>query len=265
MFITRKDCSATPRPIARCFTGALLGFGFCALGISTFIATKMNTLPLSRFDGVLIVLSLVCAASFFMELKDGVLGKEASVVLMLFRPVCCLFVSFYFYFDSSTVIHDSNKKMATLFFATVLLALLYEVKMKLVPAKIPVFASLNALSLAYSIMYGVPNIVWYFTQGESLMLSIFFDIVVVMLGLWSVMCILSVSSPETACETAEGAEMTKEPLQPTAEDAEPVTNETFACSESPSAFDASAQDEAFAQPKGPEEEKAASDAGEIEI
>ncbi len=184
------------RPVVNTFAGGLVGFGFLALGASIFITSKISGASLSRFDGVLVVLSLVCAASFWMESFSGEdkLSEDAVSILMLFRPICCLLISFYFYFDDSSVIHNSNKKMVTLFFAVVLLSLLYEVKMRVSRAKMPLFVILNALSVCYSIMYAVPGLVWYFANGEGLILSVFFDMAGLFLGVWCAVRLLSITS-----------------------------------------------------------------------
>lgn len=179
--------------IAMTFAHSFLGFCFLGLGFSSYITAKMNEIPLSRLDAVLVILSLVCTVSYFMEAfgRGGQLGHDATTVLMLFRPVCCLFISFYFYFDSTTVIHNSNKKLATLFFALVLLTLLSAVKFRVQKPKMATFMSFVALSVSCGIMYFVPDLVWFFSTGEGLMLSVFFDVLAVALTIWCCVCILS--------------------------------------------------------------------------
>ncbi len=260
MFVSIKDCRIVPIPIVRDFSGALLGFAFLAVAVSTYVSSKVNMIALSRFDGVLIVFCLVCAASFFMEAfsKSDVLSKEAATLLMLFRPVCCLFISFYFYFDSKTVIHDSNKKMATLFFAAVLLSLLCEVKMKLTKTRIVLFASLYALSLCYSIMYAVPDLVWYFVQGDSLMLSVFFDVAAAALGIWSAVCILSISSPKRTVSTEQTESLHSDGT-------EEENTQTADGSEITSTADETAEDEAADKPVSTEIPEEVSEARETEI
>ena len=203
-------------PVAGTFAGGLAGFGMLALGVSVFISAKISGESLTRFDSILVILSLVCAASFLMEAFSGEekLSPDGVSVLMLFRPICCLFISFYFYFDSTTVIHDSNKKMAILFFAAVLLSLLYEVKMRVTRARTSTFVILNALSLCYGIMYAVPGIVWYFASGEALVLSVFFDVAVLFLSVWCAVRLISLTSRTDtdgaeAPETAEAPEITE--------------------------------------------------------
>ena len=180
--------------IAMTFAHSFLGFCFLGLCVSSYLTAKINGMPLSRLDAVLIILSLVCTASYFMEAfaNGGQLGHDTTTVLMLFRPVCCLFISFYFYFDSTTVIHNSNKKLATLFFALILLALLSAVKLRVQKPKMVLFMSSAALSVSYGIMYFVPDLVWFFSRGEGLMLSVFFDILALALTIWCCVCILSV-------------------------------------------------------------------------
>ena len=175
------------------FSHSFLGLCFLGLGIATFIRAKIEVVSLSRLDSVLIVLSLVSAASFFMEAfgTDVGLGHDATTVMMLFRPITCLFISFYFYFDTTRVIHSSNKRLATLFYALVLLTLLYAVKFRTQKPRIYVFMSFAALSVSYGIMYCVPNIVWYVFHGEELVLNIFFDLLAVALTIWCFVCILS--------------------------------------------------------------------------
>ena len=41
-------------------------------------------------------------------------------------------------------------------------------------------------------MYAVPNLVWFFSYGEGLVLSIFFDLLTVALVIWCCVCVLSV-------------------------------------------------------------------------
>ena len=67
MFVKCKDLELRPVPVVRDFAGAFLGFAFLAIAVSSYIRSKVDMIPLSKFDGVLIVLCLVCAASFFME------------------------------------------------------------------------------------------------------------------------------------------------------------------------------------------------------
>ncbi len=193
--------------VAVTFSHSLLGLCFLALGFSRFIGSKLEGRSIGRFDSVLIILSLVCAASFFMEAfsKDSQLGFDAVTVMMLSRPICCLFISFYFYFDATTVIHNSNKKMATLFFALVLLTLLYCVKFRTESAKMPVFVSLTALSLCYGVMYAVPNLVWFFMHGEELLLSVFFDITSAALSIWCGVCLLTIKQKTTFTPPSEPA------------------------------------------------------------
>lgn len=200
-------------PVAGAFAGGLAGFGMLALGVSVFISAKISGESLTRFDSILVILSLVCAASFLMEAFSGEekLSPDGVSVLMLFRPICCLFISFYFYFDSTTVIHDSNKKMAILFFAAVLLSLLYEVKMRVTRARTSTFVVLSALSLCYGIMYAVPGIVWYFASGEALVLSVFFDVAVLFLSVWCAVRLISLTSrtDTDGAEAPEASEITE--------------------------------------------------------
>lgn len=180
--------------IAMTFSHSFLGLCFLGLSFASFITSKIREVSLSRFDAVLVIFCLVCAVSFFMEAfgKEGQLGYDATTILMLFRPVTCLFISFYFYFDTTTVIHDSNKRLATLFFAVVLLTLLMTVKFRAATQRVSAFISLALTSIVCGVMYAVPNLVWFFSYGEGLVLSIFFDLLTVALVIWCCVCVLSV-------------------------------------------------------------------------
>lgn len=178
------------------FSHSFLGLCFLGLSVATFIRSKISDVSLSRFDSLLVVLSLVCAASFFMEAfgADVGLGQDATTIMMLARPITCLFISFYFYFDTTSVIHSSNKRLATLFYALVLLTLLYAVKFRADKTRVPVFMSFAALSVSYGMMYSIPNLVWFALHGEELVLSIFFDLLCAALTVWCVVCLFSVNS-----------------------------------------------------------------------
>ena len=239
LFTSRtREYKIVTHPIAGAFAGGLAGFGFLALSASIFITDKIRGVSLTRFDSVLVILCLVCAASFWMEAfsREEKLNEDTANVLMLFRPICCLIISFYFYFDSSTVIHDSNKKMATLFFAVVLLSLLYEVKMRVTKARTSLFVVLNALSVCYGMMYSIPGLVWYFVNGESLMISVFFDVLGLFLTVWSALRLLSV----TSCETEQSTEVSVENAEnaENAEDASVGETETEAAAENADAPEA---------------------------
>ena len=180
--------------IAMTFSHSFLGLCFLGLAFASFVTSKIRGVSLSRFDAVLVIFCLVCAVSFFMEAfgKEGQLGYDATTVLMLFRPVTCLFISFYFYFDASTVIHNSNKKLATLFFAVVMLTLLMTVKFRAAAPRVSTFVSLALLSIVCGVMYAVPNLAWFFAYGEGLVLSVFFDLLTVALVIWCCVCVFSV-------------------------------------------------------------------------
>lgn len=180
------------------FSHSFLGLCFLGLAIATFIRAKIGEVSLSRLDSVLIVLSLVSAASFFMEAfgTDAGLGHDATTVMMLSRPITCLFISFYFYFDTTSVIHSSNKRLATLFYALVLLTLLYAVKFRTQKPRVFVFMSFAALSVSYGIMYCIPNVVWFVLRGDELVLNIFFDLLALALTVWCLVCVLSVRTLE---------------------------------------------------------------------
>ena len=183
------------------FANAFCGFCFLALAFSIFLSAKISGVGLARLDSVLVVLSLVCAVSFLLEAfsRQDNLSADALLIMMLSRPVVCLFISFYFYFDSSTVIHNSNKKVATLFFAIALLSLLYFVKLRCTEGKGWIFASVTAVSICYGITYVVPNLFWYFTKGEPMFLGIPFDVVGVALLTWLSSALLSLETP-MVCE-----------------------------------------------------------------
>ena len=163
------------------FANTFAGLGFLALAFSIFLSAKAVGVGLGRLDAVLVVLALVCSVSFLLEAfsREGAITGDALHIMMLSRPICCLFISFYFYFDSSTVIHNSNKKIATLFFTAALLSLLYLVKIRITDSRIWSFMSFSAISVCFGITYFVPNLIWYFTEGEPMFLGIVFDIVCV--------------------------------------------------------------------------------------
>ncbi len=179
--------------IGMIFSESLLSLSFAALALSVIVAAKKAEVSLTTFDSVLIALSLVSAVSFFADAfaKKDVLGVDANVVLKLFASVCCLFITFYFYFDRTTAIHNTNKKYATLAFAAALLSILYAAKVYLKKTNKVVFATVNLLCICYTLAYAVPNLVWFFKESEPLLLNVFFDVVALALCIMSGMSLLS--------------------------------------------------------------------------
>jgi len=202
------------------FTQSLLAFSFAALAFSIFFASKAAQTPLSTFDSVMIALSLIAAVAFISEAfsKKDTLGTDASVILKLFGPLCCLFITFYFYFDKTTPIHNSNKKVATLAFAAVLLSLLYGTKAFVGNAKKIAYVCPTLLSVCYATAYAVPNLVWYFKVGSPLLLNVFFDFLTLALGAYSAMSLMSFELTDKEAEPL--AEM------PAADEPEAVESDT---------------------------------------
>lgn len=177
---------------AMVFSGTLLGFCFLALALSVFFSAKLNETPLTMLDAVLTVLSLISSVSFFSDaFAKEQLSEEASIVMMLSRPICCLFITFYFYFNSSTVIHDSNKKTATLAFVFMLLSFMYGIKYHTGKPKTKSYISFTLLAVFYTIVYSLPNLVWFFAAGESLLRSVFFDLLPLAFCVYSAASLLS--------------------------------------------------------------------------
>ncbi len=195
------------------FSQSLVSFSFAALAFSIILLSKKAQASLDMLDSVLIALSLVAAVAFFSDAfaKKDVLGVDASVVLKLFASVCCLFVTFYFYFDGTTAIHNTNKKFATLAFVAGLLAILYTAKSYIKTTNKLLFVSVNALCVAYCMAYALPNLIWYFSVGTHLLLNVFFDVVALALGIWSGMTLISFvpSSEESVQEKTEETEETE--------------------------------------------------------
>ncbi len=175
------------------FSQSLLSFSFAALAFSVIFIAKRAETSLSTFDSVLIALSLVSAVAFFADAfaSNETLGIDAGVVLKIFACACCLFITFYFYFDKTTAIHNTNKKLATLAFSAALLAIFYSVKAYVKKTNKAVFVALNLVTVTLCVMYSVPNLVWYFKNSEPLLLNVFFDVVCLSLGILSLSALLS--------------------------------------------------------------------------
>ncbi len=194
--------------IGMTFAGSLLSFSFAALAFSIIVISKKDEVSLSTLDSVLIALSLVAAVAFFADAfaKRDVLGVDASVVLKLFAAICCLFITFYFYFDATTAIHNTNKKFATLAFTAALLSILYGAKAFLKKTNKAFFVAVNLLCVCYSLAYAVPNLVWYFREGSPLLLNVFFDVVCIALGIFggmTLLCFERADDQELVSETEE--------------------------------------------------------------
>lgn len=174
------------------FSQSLLAFSFAALAFSIFLASKVAQVSLSTFDSVMICLSLIATVAFVSEAfsKKDTLGTDASVILKLFGPICCLFITFYFYFDKTTPIHNSNKKVATLAFVAALLSLLYGIKSFVGNAKKSVYVGTALLSVCYATAYAIPNLVWYFRVGTPMLLNVFFDVLAFALGAYCAMSLM---------------------------------------------------------------------------
>ncbi len=195
------------------FSQSLTSLSFAALAFSViFIAKKAET-SLSTFDSVLVALSLVAAGAFFASAfaDKETLGVDAGVLLTIFASACCLFITFYFYFDKTTAIHNTNKKFATLAFSAALLAVFYGSKAFIKKTNKAVYAALNLLCVCYSIMYAVPNLIWYFKTSSPLLLNVFFDVVCLSLGALSFATLLSFERAEDA-QTEEQVEDTAEKI-----------------------------------------------------
>ena len=190
------------------FSQSLLAFSFAALAFSIFFASKVSNPPLSTFDSVMTCLSLIATVAFISEAfsKKDALGTDASVILKLFGPICCLFITFYFYFDKTTPIHNSNKKVATLAFVAALLSLLYGIKAFVGNAKKMVYASTTLLSVCYATAYAIPNLVWYFRVGKPMLLNVFFDVLAFSLGAYAAMSLMSFEPIDDAENTQDADE-----------------------------------------------------------
>ena len=195
------------------FSQSLTSLSFAALAFSVIFITKKAEASLSTFDSVLVALSLVSAVAFFASAfaDKETLGVDAGVLLMLFASACCLFITFYFYFDKTTAIHNTNKKFATLAFSAALLAVFYGSKAFIKKTNKAVFAALNLLCVCYSTMYAVPNLIWYFKTSSPLLLNVFFDVVCLSLGILSFVTLLSFERAEDT-QTEDAAEDTAEKI-----------------------------------------------------
>ncbi len=209
------------------FSQSLASFSFAALAFSIIVITKKEEMSLGVFDSVLIALSLVAAVSFFSDAfaKKETLGVDASVVLKLFSSICCLFVTFYFYFDKTTAIHNTNKKFATLAFVAALLTTLYAAKAYVGRVNKIVFASANMLCVCYSVAYAVPNLVWYFKASSPLLINVFFDVVSLALAIVSAMTLLCFERAEDATLQTEDCAADDSEDSNTEEDADSTPNE----------------------------------------
>ncbi len=193
---------------ASMFFGSLVGFCFLAFAITVMLAAKVNGTSLGTIDGVMIVLCLICAVSYIAGGlgMEKTLGSDAAAIMMLSRPIACLFIAFYFYFDQTTVIHNSNKKAATIFFVAALLTLLYSQRKNVGKPVSALYISFALCTVCHSLMYSVPNLIWYAKVGEPLLVNVFIDVISLVLGLLSAVYLMNVRSGGEECEPISDGE-----------------------------------------------------------
>ena len=195
-----------PMPVL--FSQSLCAFSFAALAFVIILTSKSTDKLYQVLDSLLIVLSLISAASFFMQAyaKKESLSADAQTFLKCFGPICTLFIAFYMYFDKSSVIHNTNKQIATVAFVFSLLFLLYSVKLYVSRVKLGIYAFWCSATVFVSVAYAVPNIVWFFMKRSPLLINVFFDILVISLGVYAACVLCSVKRADTPAKEKKEVE-----------------------------------------------------------
>lgn len=185
--VPKKDAAAV------IFSETFAAFSFLACAIYVYFSKKTNGEDLVRLDAALIVFFMFSAVAFFSKAfgNSKNLTADVRLILALIPAVACLLICFYFYFDVATVVHDSNKKLAIMTFCLFVLAIMTGLNNKLKRHNNFKTVAFNLMAVYASIMYSLPNIVWYFAHGgDTVFYNVITDVLALALGVCFSMCML---------------------------------------------------------------------------